>query len=366
MSDTTETPFEAPRDPSDRVSAEDGVSRFRLLEAHDARRRLAAARAWIADLGPRPALVVTPTRGAADDLLRGVSGTGLLGVERLTLRQLAADLSIRPMAEAGLLPVGGLALEALAARAVAEVAARRNPDENGNSAAGLEYFAPVSDAPGFPRALLRTLDELRSFGMASERLRTLGPAGRDLARLATAFEALLEREKLLDPVRLLRLARQQLEAGVGDGEARGGSDGHRLSGLPVLLLDLSPASPAEEGLLTALVAQSPGALGTVIAGDTEGRARLERILGRDAEPTGAVPDPAASTLDRFRHHIFEPGPAADPPSSHTEEEAADEVGGPPGDTAGENTGGQYTAGGDSAGEGTLSFFSAPGEGRECV
>ena len=176
-----------------------------LAVAAAAEKRLSKIRSWLAEpaAGGGEILLLAPTRGAADDLLRRgcAPGRGLFGVHRLTPRQLAADLATRSLAERGLAPVSGLGAEALAARTISIRAANRE----------LEYFAPVAEAPGFARALARTLRELRTGGVDAASLAATGPPGADLARLLATFTEELDRWSLVDEARLLELARREVE-----------------------------------------------------------------------------------------------------------------------------------------------------------
>ena len=53
----------------------------------------------------------------------------------------------------------------------------------------LAYFDPVSNTPGFPRALARTLQELRLAGVEGRQLTRLPLAGPDLADLLDRVES---------------------------------------------------------------------------------------------------------------------------------------------------------------------------------
>jgi hypothetical protein len=92
-------------------------------------------------------IVAAPTREAADDFVRGVAETALIGIHRTTVDQLAAAIAQRELCSREYAPLTRLAHEATAARAIQQ--------------ASLTYFAPVKDFPGFPRALARTLRDLR-------------------------------------------------------------------------------------------------------------------------------------------------------------------------------------------------------------
>ena len=297
----------------------------RLLVSADAGRRLDEASRWLSERAApgRPkleTLVLAPTLGAAEDLLRA-TGLGLLGIHRMTVLQVAADLATAAMAAQGLAPVRGLALEALAARAISETHERY----------GLEYFAPVAETPGMPGALARTLGELRSFDIRPEPLAELGPRGQDLSRLLEAFERQLSDFRLLDPPGLLRLAADQLEPGCS------------MVGLPLLMVDLAPESPAEIRLLRGMAAHAPDLLATAVTGDAALLERLESVVGESAVVLGPTAQDTSSSkarrrLDRLRSHIFleavDPDP--DPEQEH------------------------------DGGRDGLIFLSAPGEGRESV
>ncbi|MEM6794542.1 MAG: hypothetical protein AAF725_11215, partial [Acidobacteriota bacterium] len=266
----------------------------RLLISGAARLRLEAAERWIARRRDRAPLVLAPTRGAAQDFLRAAArgGRGLLTLERTTPLALAGELAVEELAASGSVAVTGLGLEAVAARAVA-----RTSDQLG-------YLAPVSASPGLPRALVETLQELRPHGVRAERLEALGGGGGDLALLARAFEALLEESSLADPPALLEIACRALEGRQ-----------ERAAGSPLLLLDLSPASPLEERFLTALChhhrepsGEAANILAVAPAGDIRGIARLERALGARAE--AVEKEAGEGPLDRLRRRLFSAADAA--------------------------------------------------------
>ena len=107
-----------------------------------------------------------------------------------------------------------------------------------------------------------------------------------------------------------------------------GTSSHHLIGLPLVLLDVRLESACASEFLASLVAKAPAALAVSLAADEKGRADLGEIFGVAPERTGA---PAAATLERLRTALFstdiQPAPSTDD---------------------------------------TLEFFSAPGEGLECV
>src|SRR5688572_30987500 len=98
-------------------------------------------------------LLLGASRGAVDDLARAISleRGATFGLHRLSFTQLAARLAIIELAARNRAPTTALGHEAVAARAAFEA---RNDE-------ALQYFSPVSQAPGFPKALARTLSDLR-------------------------------------------------------------------------------------------------------------------------------------------------------------------------------------------------------------
>jgi ATP-dependent helicase/nuclease subunit B len=252
-------------------------------------------------------LVVGPTRTAADDFVRGFcpTGVGRLGLHRFSPFQLAATFAGDRIAQEELAPLSRLGLEAVAAQSVH--AMRKQ----------LVYFAPVADTPGFARAVASTLSELRLAGLALSALERSGSAGVDLARMLLEYERRLEEGRLADFATILRLAADAAESGD-----------HRLSRLPVLLLDAPPRTTLEQRFIKALTEKAPAVLATALEGD-EAVPELEKLLRTKAKHLEAG-DPATS-LDRVRRYVF----ASETLASATLDS-------------------------------TLEFFSAAGEGLECV
>ncbi len=286
----------------------------RLVVSANASQRLREAGGWMLDEARRgdEILVLAPSRGAADDLLRHTSAAaagGLFGVHRATPLQLASELATRSLAEKGLAPVSSLGVEALAARSIARC----------HEAGKLAYFAPVAESPGLAGALAATLRELRSCGTDRHQLAATGKPGRDLAQLLEAYEDELEQWLLADETQVFDLARAEC-AGAG----------HYLLGLPLLALDLSPRTLAERRFLSALVGRAPRALATIQEGDTEGHAALEAIFAAAAETLAERPP--TTRLERLRRHMFLP-------------DLVDDV---------------------AFDDPSVVFLTAPGEGRECV
>jgi ATP-dependent helicase/nuclease subunit B len=107
-------------------------------------------------------------------------------VHRTTWSQLAASLADEVLALRGQSVCGNLALEVLAQRAIHRCRA------------DLTYFAPVVPFPGFPRALARTLLDLRLAQVRPAELAKAGQTGPDLALLLAAYERELAVNQLAD------------------------------------------------------------------------------------------------------------------------------------------------------------------------
>ncbi|MEK7862168.1 MAG: PD-(D/E)XK nuclease family protein, partial [Chloroflexota bacterium] len=154
---------------------------MRIILSTSASARLQAALAFL-DTLPRSSeiVIVGASRGAVDDLARAVArrAGATFGLTRFSLVQLAARAAASRMAAADRTPGTQAGAEAIAARAVFDAVA----------AGELAYFLPVAKMPGFPKALARTLYELRLAGISSGHLRTAGVAGADVGRLLARVE----------------------------------------------------------------------------------------------------------------------------------------------------------------------------------
>ncbi len=338
------------------------MSKRSIVVAASAETRLGAARRWLEAVLAKSlplaslrqdvplaslredteVLVLAASRGAADEVLRRScpAGGGLFGVHRATPLQLAAELATPGLARAGLAPVAGLGLEALAARAISICSARGE----------LSYFQPVAEAPGMARALASTLRELRCGGAEPQALAATGEPGGDLSRLLARYTEELEQRSLVDDAALFALARDQISSAA-----------HAMLELPLLMLDLELPSRAERRFLAALAGRSPAVFATVVSGDDEGMSALEEVLGVSVELLDGRPSatPSAPTqLDQLRRRVFSSAPLESP---------AGEVGSPP--RGADERSSQRGADEESPRRGadeSFSFFSAAGEGRECV
>jgi RecB family exonuclease len=284
---------------------------FRIVEAASAAARLSAATEFLRQFPPdQPITLVGATRGAADDLARAIAieRGATLGLSRFSLTQLAARVALTRLAGRGMAPATTLGSEAVSARVVFDAARDRT----------LGYFGRVAGTPGFPRALSRTIADLRLAGVTADRLAGSGPAAGDLAALLTQAEREMAVASTADRALLFETA------------ASGTSDELFLRA-PLLLVDVAVESGAEEQFIAALVAAATDALATCPAADEGALRAFQRAGGRLETPERGQGGEGARDLTNLRTYLF----ADDAPAKR-------EL------------------------DGSLEFFSAPGEGRECV
>jgi CRISPR/Cas system-associated exonuclease Cas4 (RecB family) len=280
---------------------------FPIVESASAAIRLDRAAEFLNRFPPhQPVTIVAATRGAADDLARRVASRrgATLGLSRFSLTQLAARIAATRLAGEGIAPSTALGVEAVASRVAFDAAEGRT----------LDYFDTVARMPGFPRALARTLTDVRLGGLTAPALTGAGRPGHDLAQLVSLAESEMANASTAD--------RAQLLAAAADG-----APDDPLLRAPLLLLDLPLETAMEETFVRAIVTVATEILATVPARDTAARAALERCGG----VVEAVSGRRQSDLDHLRACLFSedaPGPREP--------------------------------------DGSVEFFSAPGEGRECV
>jgi ATP-dependent helicase/nuclease subunit B len=283
-----------------------------LLTSAASEARLRAAAEFVLRYPPGSELtLIGPSRDAIDDFARANGGAGTFGWYRFTLPQLAKRLAATELASRGLARATAVGAEAVAARAAYLLHREKR----------LPYFAPVAESPGFARALASTLQELRMARVTPVDLRTdimkvrEYPALDDLSWLLERFEEQCRSAGIADWPAVL-------EAAQAEAEQEPARD-------PVLLLDLPIHTPSERAFLKSYLATAPEVLITLPEGDTLTRESAE-MLGPfeviDAAPSGA------SRLDRLRTFLF----STDTPPVTPDH---DDV---------------------------VTFFSAPGEGRECM
>jgi hypothetical protein len=282
---------------------------IRAVQSASASARLREARQFVNQFPPgEEVLIVGASRGAVDDFARSIAidKGATFGLHRLSFTQLAAGLASNELALQGRTPSSGLGHEAVAARAAFEA----RHDE------ALDYFAPVAGTPGFPKALARTLVELRLAEIAAPSLGRLAPSGADLAELLDRVDALMDDAGTSDRASLFLTATKGLH-----------SADNRWLGMPVLFLDVPFESACESRFLTTLAEKSASSLVTVAAGDQQTIKRLE-TEGVRIESIQSDRDTDVAHLARYLFSQDSP-PERQP-------------------------------------TGEVVWFSAPGEGRECV
>jgi ATP-dependent helicase/nuclease subunit B len=297
----------------------------RLIESSSAQLRLREARAFVETHAAHGDVwLVGASRGAVDDLARSIAAAAgaTIGLHRFSLTQLGARLAAPILAAQGLAPVTYLGSEAVAARAAFE--AQRD--------AALQYFAPVAKTPGFPRALARTLQELRLAEVHADRLESLPLGGADLAVLLERFDEQFAGASAVDRATLFDAATRALNQLPASGSQLPAS-GFELPAA-LLLLDVPIDSAVEFAFVKALLSSAPRAsrlalriLITVPFGDIATMDRL-KSLGLERE---LLEQTGESDLVALRRYLFA---RSQPPAR------------------------------DPAGD--VRFFSAPGEGRESV
>ena len=283
--------------------------------------RLDHARAWLVAGGTRPSVVLAASRRAGQQLVRQTAAAagGVFGAHVSTVAQLAGELALAGGDDAT--PLTALGAEAIVTRAVA-----RCRDE-----APFAFLAAVASAPGLPRALVRTLAELRHHRIAPATLAGRGDRGADLARILQAYEAELDHARLADGAALLAAAAERV---AEDPPAR-----H--VGVRLLLLDLALGSPLEEALVASLARRAPDVLAVAPAAGTRAVATLERALGAGAVALDEPPS-RERAVARARAHVFRPD-VFRPEALHSDAS-------PP----------------EAPLDDGFALVSAPGEGAECV
>jgi RecB family exonuclease len=275
-----------------------------IIEASESATRLREARLWLEARAARGALVVSASRGAADDLARHVARTrgATAGIHRFSFAQLAARLAAPVLAARGIAPATLIGSEAVAARATFDAL------HDG----GLPYFGAVAETPGFPRALARTLHDAAMAGIDPSALERLPLGGADLARLMRGFDEQFDAASASGRAALFETACDGVQA---------------VRHLPLLLLDVPLESTVEFELARRLIESAPDTLVTVPFGDLSTLDYLKRfdVPIRVIEPSGDA------DLSALRRSLFAARqlPEREP-------------------------------------RGDVRLFSAPGEGRECV
>jgi ATP-dependent helicase/nuclease subunit B len=279
-----------------------------------AKARIEKALETLSQVAPTdPVVIVGATRAAADELAfaAAVRRVGLFGATRVGLAELVTKLALPGLARQGLSPTSALGAEAIAARATFTT----------HAAGRLAYFSPVADLPGFPRALTRTMTELRLGQVSAGDLPAQDEAGADLAELLDAVAAEAKNAGAVDRATLLETAAAALER-----------DQTLVRGAVVVLLDVPLTSAADESFAGALSREAGSVFATVPHGDERTLDTLRRCGFSESRVKAARGGSApACALARLQQHLFA-----------TESAPAGEM------------------------DVSVVMFSAPGEGRECV
>ncbi|MEO0325105.1 MAG: PD-(D/E)XK nuclease family protein, partial [Myxococcota bacterium] len=183
----------------------------------------------------------------------------------------------------GRTPVSGLGLEALVTRVVYRE----------REAGRLGPLAPLGAMPGFPRALARTLKDLRRSGRGPDDLAGAPGAG-GIASLFAAYVRELEAAQLVDRAGVVAAATRALSAPQ---EALGRT--------LVVLLDPAGIEGPEAALVAALGARAEHVLLTLPAGDARGRDALQAALAAPRVQAHESVGPGA--LGRVQTGLFEAG-----------------------------------------------------------
>lgn len=214
------------------------------------RRRIERARAWLeARERDEELVIVGATVGAANELARQVAsrnGGAAFGWHRIGLPQLVSIVAAQELTRSGVVSLTRIGADAVIMRLIHRLRVDRR----------LGRYSPVSETPGFPRAIAGVIAELRSAGVRSNGIEAVVP---DLAPIVRAYERELAEGGFIDWSGTFEIA----------ASAIAGPDRHRLVGLPLLMLDVPVRTEAEFGFVSAFVSAAQETLATVPASDSE-------------------------------------------------------------------------------------------------
>jgi len=282
---------------------------LRIFQSGSASERLTRAHRFVVDLPKESEVViVSSTRTAADDFVRRIAaGCGAtIGLHRFSFLQFAVQIARGELARRGLAPFTASGADAIALRSVFEVRKKNQ----------LEYFTSVAEKPGFAMALASTIRELRASSVEPAELTALGPCGADLSRLMAEYLRRLKAAQLADMAEVFTIAAEEVEAGTTG-----------LFLLRLLFADVPIGSKSEERFVAALASKAPDIFVTVIEADMRTIAVLRKLAGEYS----VAETRTHTSLQRLQDFIF----GNTPESAYLE-------------------------------DGLVQFFSAPGEGRECL
>lgn len=269
-----------------------------ILVSPCAEARLASAATWLGARKEHHVTIVGASIEAAAEVARRAlaasSASASFGWQRTTLGVLAVGIARSELAKRGLVPVGGLALEAVCARVVHDQHRGESAGRSGKSKLG--RFAPIGDLPGLPRALARTVAELR---LASDARGGGEPklADADLARLVTAFETELDAAGLADRARTLQIA-TQLVARLDPADLGA-----------LLLVDVPLRTRAERDFVAAIGARAPATFATLPAGDDRALDLATVALSSSTAAKGGASGDHAPRIERRAPDVATAGSA---------------------------------------------------------
>ncbi len=219
-------------------------------------------------------VVVGATPDAASEQIRAIAKArgAAFGFHRFTLNRLAAELAKLTQVTRNLATINTLGFEALCARVIDRLQLEGR----------LARLGAVADQPGLPRALARTLGELRLAGVSD--------VEGELGAALRALDEELAAKGLADRALLYRIAAEVAESG----------EEHLLLDRHVLLVDVKVRTAAERRLIAAVVRRAPTALATVPTGDE--RSMLADVFGAAEELALETED----SLHRVQRHLFAP------------------------------------------------------------
>jgi ATP-dependent helicase/DNAse subunit B len=255
----------------------------KFVTAVSTRDRLKAAADFLTSYSDQERLLVSATRTAGDELLRGICSQAgfVFGVHRFTVPQLAIQIATTRLIAAGKTVLAGVAVDALAASAVHSCRQERE----------LAWFEPVANTPGFFRALAATITELRLNNVDHKRLKGSGAAGQDVANLLRRYNSHLEENKLADLAIIFDAATKAVL-----------SDEWTFRKKIMVFLDVAPTSVLEQAFLSALASQGTDVLATAHDRDKESLDRWSGIL--DVKPASISTAENDSALSKLRSHVF--------------------------------------------------------------
>ena len=284
---------------------------FRLVISPSNADRLSAARDVVRACAPGTrVLIVGASRGAADDLARrvAVDAPATFGIQRLESH--AARRTIRAAGAGG-------RRRHIRAHGSARKRSRRGRRSTRRETPRFDISRPSPARPGFPRALARTLQELRLAGTAGRGAGAAPARGSGPRGAARAIRGVFRGRGLGRSRRAVPHRRARRDTA---GQRRGCRRAARSS---------ARACRRARVRVRAVISSAATVLATASPGDRDAVAHFE-AMGGVAE---AAPARTAPTISRcLRQFLF-----------NTEEQ-------PPTREL----------------DGSLQFFSAPGEGRECV